>query len=216
MIIAIDGPVGAGKSSIARRVAERLGFDYLETGALYRAVALAALEAGIPSNDHDGIAALARRLDVRPVAGRVLVDGQDVTERVRAADVTDAVPAISAIPAVRAALISGQRAAGEAGNVVMEGRDLGTVVVPDADVKVFLTASLEERARRRARQAGQTLQGEEFAELVSTIAARDASDSTRPDSPLRKADDAVVIDSTDMSENEVVDRILELAKRARD
>lgn len=212
MIIAIDGPAGAGKSSVAQALADRLGFDLLDTGALYRAAALAVLEAGVAGNGGSEIDALVKGLSIRSDGKTVTLNGRDVTDRIREGDVTEAVPSISAIPGVRSALIGLQRSAALAGNVVMEGRDLGTVVVPEADLKVFLTASLDERARRRARQVGVHESGPEFEAIKSSIEERDRTDSTRGHSPLRRADDAVLLDTTHMTEGEVVQHIAELVR----
>lgn len=212
MIIAIDGPAGAGKSSVARAVAHRLGFRYLDTGAMYRAVALAVLERGLSPAQTERIAALADGLDVDATDGLVSLAGRDVTQRVRDGDVTAIVPAVSAIAGVRSALARRQRGAAQRGDVVIEGRDIGTAIVPDADVKVFLTASLEERARRRSNQLG--LPGDEVTleSMVKSIAARDAADSTRSESPMEAAPDAVVVDTTELSPEEVVERIVAMAR----
>jgi CMP/dCMP kinase len=215
MIVAIDGPAGAGKSSVARRVAERLGFGYLDTGALYRAAALAALEAGVDVGDREKVEALMDDIDVTADDGRVTLDGRDVSKRIRGLDVTEAVPSISAMPGVREALKDLQRTVAHAGNVVMEGRDLGTVVVPDADVKVFLTASLDERARRRARQLGSSEAGPEFDSIRTSIEERDTTDSSRGHSPLRQAKDAVRLDTTEMTEDQVIGRIVDLVESSR-
>jgi cytidylate kinase len=211
VIIAIDGPAGAGKSSVARALADRLGFNYLDTGALYRAAALAVLEEGLVEKDGAEIASLVQGLDIACSNGRVTLGGRDVSARVRDDDVTEAVPSVSAVPGVRSALARIQRAAAHSGNVVMEGRDLGTVVVPDADLKIFLTASLDERARRRARQQGVSEIGPEFESIKAAIAERDTYDSTRGHSPLKRAEDAILVDSTEMSEEEVVRHIAALA-----
>jgi CMP/dCMP kinase len=211
MIITIDGPAGAGKSSVARAVAERLGFDYLDTGALYRAVALAVIEAGLADGDADAIGDLVAGLNIEARGDRILLGGRDVSSRIRDGDVTEAVARISTIPAVRTALVGIQRAAAQNGNVVMEGRDLGTVVVPDADLKVYLTASLEERAERRARQEGVALDGAGLARIRDSIRQRDELDSTRGQSPLTQAEDAVRVDSTELSQEEVVNHIAAIA-----
>lgn len=206
-VIAIDGPAGAGKSTVAKAVAERLGYTYVDTGAMYRAVALAALERGI--QDGRGIAEAVDRMTVEFAGGRVYLDGRDVSLRIRSADVTAVVPRISAIQEVRVRLVALQRTLAEAGDVVMEGRDIGTRVWPQAEVKVFLTAGLEARARRRwveLRDSGVTLE-----EVTGAIGARDSHDSDREASPLRPAQDAVVLDTTDLTVEQVVDRIEALA-----
>jgi CMP/dCMP kinase len=211
VIIVIDGPAGAGKSSVARAVADHLGFELFDTGSLYRAAALAVLEAGLVEGDDAAIEGLLRKSTIETSGGRVILNGRDVSDRIRDGQVTDVVPWVSALPGVRAELVGVQRAAAQSGDVVMEGRDLGTVVVPDADLKVFLTASLDERARRRARQVGVVESGPEFDAIRRSIQARDETDSTRGHSPLKRAPDAVLLDSTTMPEEKVVQRILELA-----
>jgi CMP/dCMP kinase len=212
MIVAIDGPAGAGKSSVARGVAKRLGFAFLDTGALYRAAALAALEGGIDLQDSAAVESLINRVEIAVDGDRVMLNGRDVGARIRQPDVTEAAPTISTLPGVRAALKDVQRAAARAGDVVMEGRDLGTVVVPDADVKVFLTASPDERARRRARELGVAESGPDFEAIRASIADRDATDSSRTHSPLKRAEDAVSLDTTSMSLDEVVERIVSLVE----
>lgn len=209
-VIAIDGPAGAGKSTVARSVAARLGFTYVDTGALYRALALAAIEDGVPPHDAAALAAVAERADIRLQGDRVFLEDRDVTGRIRAADVTAGASTIAAHPAVRRSMLARQRALAAAGGVVMEGRDIGSAVVPDADVKVFLTASLKERARRRWAEEPSTHTS--LDEVIATIDARDRSDSTRRASPLVRAPDATLIDSTDRSIDEVVDAIVALVE----
>jgi cytidylate kinase len=210
LIIAIDGPAGAGKSSVARAVAAKLGFRYLDTGAMYRAVALAALERSIDPHEPDRITELAQNLDIDLSDGCVSLDGVDVTDRIRERDVTEIVPAVSAVAGVRNAMARHQRAAAGGGDVVIEGRDIGTVIAPDADLKIFLTASLEERARRRCVQLGLECDAQTLERMSRSIAARDAADSTRAASPLEAARDAVVVDTSGLSLEEVVDRIIAL------
>jgi len=205
-LLAIDGPAGSGKSTVARAVAARLGLRYLDTGAMYRSVAFAALRDSIDPGDGPSLARLAKGLKIE-VAERVLVDGVDASAAIRGPAVTAAVSAVSAHPEVREELVRRQRAwAEEQGGGVVEGRDIGTVVFPDADVKVFLTASEEERARRR--------QKDEDAPDVRTVAAdlarRDDLDSSRTVSPLRPADDAVVIDTTAHTVDDVVNEVVGL------
>jgi len=205
-LVAIDGPAGSGKSTVARAVAGRLGVHYLDTGAMYRSVALAALERGVDPTDGEALAKLAGALDIE-VGERVLVDGVDATTAIRGAEVTAVVSAVSAHPPVRAQLVRRQRRwAEDHDGGVVEGRDIGTVVFPNADLKIFLTASEEERARRR--------QQDDEAPDVNAVAAdtgrRDKIDSTRAASPLRPADDAVVIDTTGHTVDDVVDQILGL------
>ncbi|MGP8162867.1 MAG: (d)CMP kinase [Acidimicrobiales bacterium] len=209
-VIAIDGPGGAGKSSVAAELATRLGVARLDTGAMYRAVTLLALRRGIPTSDGPRLGELARELDLE-VAGRVTVDGEDVTEAIRAPGVDAAVSAVSAHAAVRRALVARQRAwvaARRSG--VVEGRDIGTVVLPDAPVKVFLTAAPGERARRRALDQATDTGSVDLAAVAAAIATRDELDSTREVSPLVPAADAVVIDSTGRSIASIVDEIAAL------
>ena len=199
MVIAIDGPAGAGKSSIARAVAECLGFAYLDSGAMYRSVALAALDQGAEPAD----VAPAVRIEV---GDRVLLDGRDVTDAIRTAEVSEAASRAAADPAVRAAMVAEQRRLLSSGNWVAEGRDIGTVVAPDADLKVFLTASPDERARRRAAELGA-----DPGAVRAEQALRDERDTTREHSPLEPAAGAVVLDTTDLTLREVVERVVELA-----
>jgi cytidylate kinase len=211
-VIAIDGPAAAGKSTVARAVALALGYEYLDTGAMYRAVALAALENDVDPQDGHGLGELARSLKIAATPGRVTIDGRDVTARIRDSDVTELVPAISARPEVREALVALQRDAAATANVVMEGRDIGSAAVPDAEIKVFLTASLDERARRRVRQLGAAEDSDILESYRLSIEARDASDSNRALSPLVQPEDAFVFDSTGRSIDEVVDEIVSLAR----
>jgi CMP/dCMP kinase len=205
-VIAIDGPAGSGKSTVARGVAARLGLSYLDTGAMYRSVAFAVLQRGIDPADDDTLALLAREVEL-DVGDRVIVDGVDATAEIRGPAVTRIVSAVSAVPAVRQEMVRRQRAwVEEHGGGVVEGRDIGTVVFPDADLKVFLTASDEERARRRQKDDA----APDVTAVAADLARRDRLDSTRPVSPLKPADDAVVIDTTGRTVDEVVDQILSL------
>lgn len=215
-IIAIDGPAGAGKSTIAKAVAEKLAYTYIDTGAMYRAVALAALAGGVAADDEARLTeiAAAADIDMRPEAGvnRIFLNGADVTEDIRRPEVGAMASPVSAVGGVREHLVAAQRKLAGRGCVVMDGRDIGTVVLPDADCKIFLTADLDERVERR------------FAELVAKgqditreavrddIATRDWRDSHRENSPLRQAEDAVLLDSTGMSIDEVLSRVLKLAE----
>ncbi len=213
--VALDGPSGTGKSSVARAVATRLGAAYLDTGAMYRAATVAVLDAGIDPEDAEAVAAVvaAARIEVGTAADTELVevDGVDVAVRIRGAEVTRAVSAVSAVPSVRRRLVDQQRALVAAADaVVVEGRDIGTVVLPDATLKVYLTAAPEARAQRRAAQLGLTTP-DEIAELAADLRRRDEYDSSRADSPLRPAEDAVVVDSTHLDREGVVDRVVELA-----
>lgn len=228
MIVAIDGPAGSGKSTVARALAAREHLTYLDTGAMYRAVTCAALERGVDISDADAVAALARGLDISLTAGaggeRLTVDGEDRTAQIRTPEVDVNVSAVAAVPAVREAMVALQRKAAEAGDVVAEGRDIGTVVFPTAEVKVYLSADPSARARRRAvqRQGGDTAKdasaqadAAETAAIEAELVARDKADSTREASPLRPAADAVHIDSTDLTVDEVCDRIAALMREAR-
>jgi CMP/dCMP kinase len=205
MVVAIDGPAGAGKSTVARAAAERLGFTYLDSGAMYRAVALAAQDGG----DAD-VAALAEAADIR-VGDRVLLDGEDVTDAIRTPEVTERSSRISTDHAVRAALVRKQRAMLAEGDWVAEGRDIGTVVCPEAEVKVFLTARPEVRARRRADQFG-----EDYETVLADIAARDRRDMEREHSPLTPAADAVPVDTSDLDLDGVLEQIETLVVEARE
>lgn len=215
IIIAIDGPAGAGKSTTARRVAEHLGYVYIDTGAMYRAVSLAALRRACPMTDID-LGAVAGECDIRlePTDGaqRVLLNGEDVSLAIRQADVTAVVSQVSAFSSVRKALVKRQRQIGEDGGVVMDGRDIGSVVFPHAEVKVFLVADTEERVRRRLLEA--QARGEQITEdeVRRQIVSRDEYDSSRQESPLVKAPGAVEIDTTSCSIDEQVERILNLVR----
>jgi cytidylate kinase len=207
MVIAIDGPAGAGKSSVARAVAAALGFTYLDSGAMYRCVALAGIERGADLDDGEAMGAVARSLAIELDGERVGLDGRVVGAAIRAPEVTAAASRVSVHPAVREAMVARQRQLIEAGRYVAEGRDIGTVVSPDAPLKVFLTASAGERARRRAAQTG-----EDEATVLAAQRERDQRDETRRHSALRAAPDAVEIDTTDLGLDEVVARIVELAR----
>lgn len=211
-IVAIDGPAGSGKSTIAKRTAERLGFVRVDTGALYRTVTLLSLEQGV--DDPAGLAELAGSVSVRFAEGRVWVDGRDVTEAIRQAHVTREVSRVSAVPQVRQALLGLQRKLGRnhPRGAVMEGRDIGTVVFPDADLKVFLTATDEERARRRHRELQQTGDLTPYDDVLTDLRRRDALDSGRQVAPLRPAPDARTLDSTALSIEQVVDTIVSWAR----
>ncbi len=219
MIIAIDGPSGAGKSTVAKAVAKSLGFSCLDTGAMYRAVAWQALQLGVALDDEEGLGRIARDYEISfrheqgdPVPRRVFMGDTEVTEAIRTAEIDRAVSPVSAVPAVRAALLDQQRRIGNAGDYVVEGRDIGTVVFPQAEVKVFLTASDEERAHRRVRQnVDRGIGSIDYDEVLADLRRRDERDSTRKTAPLRAAEDAVHIDSTDHYIEEVIDQICALA-----
>jgi CMP/dCMP kinase len=206
MVIAIDGPAGAGKSTVAEAVARALGITYLDSGAMYRSVALAALRAAVSLDDGVALGRLVRGLEIGLADSRVLLDGEDVSEAIRAPEVSAAASRASVHPEVRKAMVERQRALIAAGDYVAEGRDIGTVVSPDAPLKVFLTASDAERARRRAVETGEPL-----ADVLAAQATRDARDRGREHGALRAADDAVEIDTTGQSVDDVVRRIAGLA-----
>lgn len=215
-VVAIDGPAGAGKTTIARAVAEALGWDYVDTGAMYRAIALRVLQDGVDPGAASDVAGVARAADIVCAGRSLLLDGVDVSGRIRANDVTRSVPQVAAHPEVRAALVQRQREAARSRDVVMEGRDIGTVVIPDALVKVFLTASLEERARRRSEELGTQASDGNLETMQQKIAARDDADSSRAASPLQRAPDAVEIDTTDKTIDEITDEIAALVRERLD
>ena len=213
--VAIDGPAGAGKSTAARQVAEALGLTYIDTGAMYRAVAWAVVHQKIAPDDSEAICKLAARMDVRLERGQVLADGQDVTDKIRTPEISNLTSPLSALPCVRARLAALQREMARRGGVVMEGRDIGTVVLPDAEVKVFLTASPAERVRRRREELAARGIEVTAAQLESDIAERDARDASRDTAPMVPAADAVHLVSDGLSAGEVVARILALCREAQ-
>lgn len=228
LIIAIDGPVGSGKSTVARRVAELLGYTYLDTGAMYRAVALAALRRGIGLQDATPLAAMASEVKIDLIAApanastpatapsespqRVFLDGEDVTAAIRTPQVAQAASKVAAIAGVREVLVSEQRRAGQRGGVVMEGRDVGTVIFPNALLKIFLEASVEARAERRWREHQQKGDSLTLAQVAEEIRERDLRDRTRATSPLTRAEDAVLVDNTAMGAEETARLVAMLAE----
>lgn len=211
LIIAIDGPSGAGKSTLGRMLASALGLLYIDTGSMYRAVALAVMEAGMNGKDDVAVGALAARVDIDlegdPDSLKVTLAGRDVTEEIRSEEVTEMSSIISTIPEVRRAMVARQREMAERG-AVLNGRDIGTVVFPDAGVKFFLTALPHERAERRFQEDRVSDPGADFAETFADMTERDRRDSTRADSPLKSADDAIMVDSTGLSIEEVFAKMM--------
>lgn len=217
--IAIDGPAGSGKSTIGHRVAQRLGYLYFDTGVVYRAVTWLALQRGVPLDDEEQVAHLAATvgIDIRDPGlaqdGRlatVLGDGEDITWDIRRPEVDASVSRVAAYPRVREALIEQQRRIGRAGRVVMVGRDIGTVIMPDADLKIYLDASVAERARRRFHEVDANGQNTTYEAVLQSMLRRDAYDSTRATAPLRAATDAITLDSTDLATEETLARVLDI------
>lgn len=222
MIVAIDGPAGAGKSSVAKRVASVLGFHYLDTGAMYRAVAFKALSAGIELTDEDSVAAIAQANPIEfgyepgeALPSKVYIAGRDVSREIRTPEIDAAVSPVAALPAVRTAMVGQQREIASSGNTVVEGRDIGTTVFPDAELKVFITAHPEVRARRRAEQNLSRNMGADFDTVYEAILARDRADSERAVAPLAMAEDAVEVDTSHLTFDEVVARVVELVEERR-
>jgi cytidylate kinase len=214
LIVAIDGPSGAGKGTVARAVANRLAYRHVDTGAMYRAVAWKALQEGLDLAREESVAELAGRMRIEVTNGAVRADGQDIAAAIRTPEIDGGAAAVARLPRVREVLIEQQRELGAGGGVVMEGRDIGTVVFPNADVKVYLDASPEERARRRAHDpAHSSGRGATAVKAVATaLEARDQSDRTRAASPLTRAADAEIVDTTDLSIEEAIEKVLALVQ----
>jgi cytidylate kinase len=210
--VAIDGPAGAGKSTIAKRLADRLGFIYIDTGAMYRAVALWALRQGVETSDMHRMEQLALAAEIELAPGRIRLNREDVTEAIRTLEVANGASKVAVIPGVRRAMVAKQRAIGERASVVMEGRDIGTVVFPEADVKIYLDAQPEERVRRRFQE--ERAKGGSVVEstLAEQMKERDRRDTARADSPLAQAPDAVYLDTTPLSIEEVEEAILRIVR----
>jgi len=219
LIVAIDGPSGVGKSTLSRRLAEHLGYVNIDTGAMYRSVALATRRAGLAADDENGLAQLCERLVIdfqrTPEGLRVLLDGEDVSEEIRAPEVSLLTARVAAIPAVREAMVSQQRRLGAAGGVVLEGRDIGTVVFPDAEIKVFLQASSEERGRRRYLELRAKGLEVDLEQTVREVEERDRADMNRSVAPLVQAPDAVLVDTTELDIEGVFARLLDLVLEKR-
>jgi cytidylate kinase len=215
LIIAIDGPSGAGKGTISRTLSQALGYRHIDTGAMYRAVGWKAHREGVRLDDETAVAALARRADIVVEGGVVSIDGDDVTAAIRTPEIDKVASTVARLPSVREVLVGRQREMGAGGGVVMEGRDIGSVVFPDADVKIYLDASAEERARRRASDPAHTGSQAGQAAVAEAIQARDKSDTTRAVSPLTLAPNAIHIDTTSMPVSEVVDRVMVEVRKAR-
>jgi CMP/dCMP kinase len=212
VIIAIDGPAGAGKSTIAKRLADRLGFTYIDTGAMYRAVALWAVRQGVDFDDHHRMEQLALASEIELAPGRIQLNGEDVTPAIRTPEVTNGASRIAVIPGVRRAMVAKQREIGQKVSAVMEGRDIGTVVFPNADVKVYLDATLDERVQRRLLESRAKGVEVSASALTAQMRERDERDSTRADAPLAQAPDAAYLDSTALSADEVTETILKMVR----
>ena len=214
LIIAIDGPSGAGKGTVARTIAAELGYRHVDSGAMYRAVAWKALRDGVPLDEEARLARLARQSRIEIANARVAIDGDDVTRAIRTPEIDRAAAAVARLPNVREVLVERQRRLGAEGGTVMEGRDIGTVVFPSADVKIYLDAAPEERARRRASDPAHSAGSARVADVVDALAKRDEIDRTRAASPLYAAPDAIIIDTTGKTVTEVADEVLGIVRKA--
>jgi cytidylate kinase len=210
--LAIDGPAGSGKSTISALIAKKLNWTHIDTGAMYRAVTLKALELKVDLNDEHSYRFL-ETTNIHYDFDRIFIDDRDVTLAIRSEGVTNNVSLVSSFPYVRKKLVDLQKKAANQGNIVMDGRDIGTVVLPDADVKVFLTANVEERAKRRYKENIKKGKDQHISKVIEDIVVRDQKDSTRKESPLRKADDAIIMDTTYLTIDEVVEKIIELTDK---
>lgn len=222
LTIAIDGPAGAGKSTVAQTVADKLGYLYIDTGAMYRAVTYFVLKHNINLSDHEAITKAAREADIvlRPKAEgeskpRVFLNGEDITDKIRSNEISRLVSPLSAIASVREVLVEQQRKLAYQGGAVLDGRDIGTVVLPQAEVKIFLTATAEERARRRMKDLQTLGEQKEFQQLLEEIEARDKRDSTRDIAPLKVADGGIVVNTDELTIEQVVERILAICRSAQ-
>ena len=212
VVVAIDGPAGAGKSTIAKRLAARLGFTYIDTGAMYRAVALWAIRQNVNLDDMHRTEQLAIAAEIDLAPGRISLNGEDITDAIRVQEVSDGASKVAVIPGVRRAMVGKQRAIGERSSVVMEGRDIGTVVFPNAEVKIFLDANPQERVRRRLEELRAKGTVVDEGDLAALMKERDNRDSTRADAPLSQAPDAVYLDSTPLSLDQVEEAILKIVR----